>query len=124
MYISLYDLSNGDLLGGRMSGFVFIGSGFGVRSRWLILFSLVDVSVEKRCQRISDSHTFLALAFMLTMIYESANDHAFPEVIVSAAHRLERKIVPEGMIGIHFVHIGTNSDAAAALRSLDDHLAT
>ncbi|KAG2123417.1 hypothetical protein DEU56DRAFT_745392 [Suillus clintonianus] len=46
-----------------------------------------------------------------------------PEVIVSAAHRLERSQVPEEMFGIQFVQIGTDAEAASALRALDDHLA-
>ncbi|OAX33491.1 hypothetical protein K503DRAFT_804324 [Rhizopogon vinicolor AM-OR11-026] len=53
----------------------------------------------------------------------ATDDHALPEVIVNAAHRLERGQVPDGMFGIQFVQIGTDEEAAAALRGLDDHLA-
>lgn len=53
----------------------------------------------------------------------ATDQHALPEVIVSAAHRLERSQVPEEMFGIQFVQIGTDQEAAFALRELDDHLA-
>ncbi|KAG2338971.1 hypothetical protein BDR05DRAFT_992290 [Suillus weaverae] len=53
----------------------------------------------------------------------ATDQQALPEVIVSAAHRLERNQVPEEMFGIQFVQIGTDEEAASALRALDDHLA-
>ncbi|KAG1853857.1 hypothetical protein C8R48DRAFT_777014 [Suillus tomentosus] len=52
----------------------------------------------------------------------ATDQQALPEVIVSAAQRLERSQVPEGMFGIQFVQIGTDAEAALALRALDDHL--
>lgn len=60
---------------------------------------------------------------VLIMLCESADQQALPEVIVNAAHRLERSQVPEEMFGIQFVQIGTDEEAAFALRDLDDHLA-
>ncbi|KAG1720399.1 hypothetical protein EDB19DRAFT_1835999 [Suillus lakei] len=53
----------------------------------------------------------------------ATDQQALPEVIVSAAHRLERSQVQEEMFGIQFVQIGTDAEAASALRALDDHLA-
>lgn len=53
----------------------------------------------------------------------ATDQQTLPEVIVSAAHRLERSQVPEEMFGIQFVQIGTDAEAASALRALDDHLA-
>ncbi|KAG0696466.1 hypothetical protein DFH29DRAFT_197735 [Suillus ampliporus] len=53
----------------------------------------------------------------------ATDQQTLPEVIVSAAHRLERSQVPEEMFGIQFVQIGTDTEAASALRGLDDHLA-
>ncbi|KAG1759952.1 hypothetical protein EDD22DRAFT_781803 [Suillus occidentalis] len=53
----------------------------------------------------------------------ATDQHALPEVIVNAAHRLERSQVPDEMFGIQFVQIGTDEEAAFALRELDDHLA-
>lgn len=53
----------------------------------------------------------------------ATDQQSLPEVIVGAAHRLERSQVPEEMFGIQFVQIGTDEEAAAALRALDDHLA-
>ncbi|KAG2143472.1 uncharacterized protein EDB93DRAFT_1088379 [Suillus bovinus] len=52
----------------------------------------------------------------------ATDQQALPEVIVNAAQRLERSQVPEGMFGIQFVQIGTDAEAALALRALDDHL--
>lgn len=59
---------------------------------------------------------------VLIILCELADQQALPEVIVSAAQRLERSQVPEGMFGIQFVQIGTDAEAALALRALDDHL--
>lgn len=53
----------------------------------------------------------------------ATDQQALPEVIVSTAHRLERSQVPEEMFGIQFVQIGTDAEAASALRALDDQLA-
>ncbi|KAJ8584027.1 hypothetical protein M405DRAFT_747710, partial [Rhizopogon salebrosus TDB-379] len=53
----------------------------------------------------------------------ASDNHAFPEVIFSAAHRLERSQVPHEMFGIQFVQVGTDPDAAATLRSLGGYLA-
>ncbi|KAG6330684.1 hypothetical protein ID866_8402 [Astraeus odoratus] len=44
------------------------------------------------------------------------------QAIVDAAHRLDRAGVREDMFGIQFVQIGTDEDAAQALRALDDEL--
>ncbi|KAJ8595016.1 hypothetical protein M405DRAFT_878461 [Rhizopogon salebrosus TDB-379] len=52
----------------------------------------------------------------------ATDNDALPSVIVNAAQRLERGQVPDRMFGIQFVQIGTDEDAAAALRALDDHL--
>jgi hypothetical protein len=60
---------------------------------------------------------------LLTVFYEPADDQALPEVIVSAAHRLERSQIPDDMFGLQFVQIGTDAEAAVALRALDDQLA-
>ncbi|KAF5334162.1 hypothetical protein D9758_014817 [Tetrapyrgos nigripes] len=43
-------------------------------------------------------------------------------VIVDAAHRLERAQIHESQLYIHFIQIGDDSDAANALRHLDDNL--
>jgi hypothetical protein len=61
--------------------------------------------------------------FVLIILCKLADQQALPEVIVSTAHRLERSQVPEEMFGIQFVQIGTDAEAASALRALDDQLA-
>jgi hypothetical protein len=82
--------------------------------------SLSTSSSLRTVLQVSDMRYVTAI--VLTMSREPADNDALPSVIVNAAQRLERGQVPNGMFGIQFVQIGTDEDAAAALRALDDHL--
>ncbi|KAJ8587944.1 hypothetical protein M405DRAFT_934418 [Rhizopogon salebrosus TDB-379] len=53
----------------------------------------------------------------------ATDNDTFPEIIVSAVHRLERSQVPHEMFRIQFVQVGTDPKAAATLWVLGDRLA-
>jgi hypothetical protein len=56
--------------------------------------------------RVSD--IWCASPIVLTLLCESADNHSSPEIIVTAAHQLERSQVPDEMSGIQLVQVGTD----------------
>lgn len=91
----------------------------------LLLDYLLRLEAAKNAQLQGDTGALKRIKPVNFLVITDGAATDDPEsVIVQAARRLDEGHFPLAQVGIQFVQIGTDEDAAEALRVLDDDLAT